>query len=76
MALRSTPSASPTPPIQASLITQELEEAGHKGVLQKAKHTYTSQHLLQHGVYTLRVSEAATGKSISQPSCLVWVASA
>ena len=63
----------PDPPLQAALIKQALEEAGHKGVLQSAKHTYTSQHLLQHGAYTLRVSEAATGKSISQPSRLVTI---
>ena len=51
------------PPKQAAQIKQELKEAGHKGVLQDDIYTYTREDLLQHGKYTLKVSEAAAGKS-------------
>ncbi len=53
----------PDAPMQAAEIEHALEKAGHKGLLQNAKYTYTSKHLLQHGAYTLKVSEAAAGKS-------------
>ena len=66
----------PEAPMQAAEIKQALEDAGHKGVLQDGKDTYISKHLLQPGACTLKVSEAAAGKSISRPSCLVWGASA
>ena len=58
------------PPKQASQIIQALEAAGYKGDLQDARYTYTTVDLLLHGAYTLKVLEAATGKSISRPSCL------
>ena len=51
------------PPKQAAQIKQELEEAGHKGVLQDNMYTYTREDVLQHGAYNLKVSEAAAGKS-------------
>ena len=57
----------PDVPLQAAEIQQALENAGHKGVLQGGKYTYTSTHLLQPGAYTFKVSEAAGGKSISRP---------
>ena len=51
------------PPKQAALIKEALEELGHKGVLQDGTYIYTSGDLLQRGAYTLKVSEAAAGKS-------------
>ena len=50
------------PPKQAAQIKQELEDVGHKGVLQDNMYTYTREDVLQHGAYTLKVSEAAAGK--------------
>ena len=66
----------PDPPMPGAAIREALEDAGYKGVLESGRYTYTSKHLLQQGAYTFKVSEAAPGKSISRPSCLVWVASA
>ena len=63
------------PPKQASRIIQALEAAGYKGDLQDATYTYTTEDLLQHGAYTLKVLEAATGMSISRP-IMCWVACA
>ena len=64
------------PPRQAAGLEQALEKLGHRGVLQDDSDTYFGDDLLQSGAYTLKVSEAAAGKSFSRPSCLVWVACA
>ena len=64
------------PPQPAAAVEQALEKLGHTGVLQSGSDIFIGRALLQPGEYTLKVSEAAAGKPISRPSCLVWVACA
>ena len=55
---------------QAAVIEQKLKALGYEGVLKDDSDIYTGEDLLGRGVYTLKVLKAATGKSVSRPSCL------